>query len=122
LPKVSVVFYCDEKGNAPFLEWFEGLPEKVQDKCLVRIERLKELGYELKRPEADYLKEDIYELRFKHQSVNYRVLYYFHGNQLVVLSHGFTKQRASVPAKEIITAVERMKRFKASPSRHTFKE
>ena len=122
MPKVSVVSYCDEKGNAPFLEWFEGLPEKVQDKCLVRIERLKELGYELKRPEADYLKEDIYELRFKHQSVNYRVLYYFQGKQLVVLSHGFTKQRASVPDKEIITAVERMKRFKASPSRHTFKE
>ena len=122
MPKVSVVFYCDEKGNAPFLEWFEGLPEKVQDKCLVRIERLKELGYELKRPEADYLKDDIYELRFKHQSVNYRVLYYFHGNQLVVLSHGFTKQRASVPNKEITTAVERMKRFKVSPSRHTFKE
>ena len=122
MPKVSVVFYCDEKGNAPFLEWFEGLPEKVQDKCLIRIERLKELGYELKRPEADYLKDDIHELRFKHQSVNYRVLYYFHGKQLVVLSHGFTKQRSSVPDKEIIIALERMKRFKALPSRHTFKE
>jgi phage-related protein len=122
LPKVSVVFYCDEKGNVPFLEWFGALPEKVQDKCLVRIERLKDFGYELKRPEADYLKDDIHELRFKHQSVNYRVLYYFHGKQLVVLSHGFTKQRASVPDKEIIIAVERMKRFKALPSRHTFKE
>lgn len=122
MPKVSVVFYCDKKGKAPFLEWFDKLPEKAKDKCLVRLERLGELGHELKRPEADYLKDDIYELRFKHQSVNYRALYYFHGRQLVVLSHGFTKQRAKVPEKEISTAVERMKIFETSPLQHTFKE
>lgn len=122
MPKVSVVIYCDENGRVPFLEWLDRLPDKVRDKCLVRIERLRELGYELKRPEADYLRDDIYELRFKHQSVNYRVLYYFHGTQLVVLSHGFTKQRANVPEKEILIAMERLNKFKALPSRHTFKE
>jgi phage-related protein len=122
LPRISVVFYCDEKGNAPFFEWFDRLPEKAQDKCTVRIERLKECGHGLRRPETDYLRDDIFELRFKHQSINYRVLYFFHGRQLVVLSHGITKLRARVPDKEIITAVERMNKFKASPSRHTSKE
>lgn len=122
LSKVSVVFYCDEDGKAPFVEWFSRLPEKVKDKCLVRIERLRELGYQLKRPEADYLRDDVYELRIKHQSVNYRVLYFFHGRQLVVLSHGFVKQRASVPEKEILRAVKRIKKFEATPSRHTYKE
>ena len=122
MSKVPVVFYSDDDGKAPFLDWFSRLPEKVQDKCLVRIEWLKELGHELKRPEADNRRNDVYELRIKHRSVNYRVLYFFQGRQVVVLSHGFTKQRASVPEKEISIAVERMKKFKASPVRHTYKE
>jgi len=122
LPNTAIVFYRDEKGKAPFLEWFEKLPDKAQDKCLVRLERLEELGYELKRPEADYLRDDVYELRFKHQAVNYRVLYFFHGRQLVVLSHGFTKQCADVPDKEITAAMDRLRKFKLSPLRHTYKE
>ncbi len=122
MPKVKLVFYCNRKGEAPFLKWFDKLHKKVQDKCRVRLERLKELGHELKRPEADYLENQIYELRFKHQSVNYRVLYFFHGNELVVLSHGFTKQRSAVPKKEISAADKRLKKFIKSPSQHTYKE
>jgi phage-related protein len=96
------------------------LPKKAQDKCIVRLERLKECGHELKRPEADYLEKDIYELRFRHQSVNYRVLYFFHGRQIVVLAHGIVKQRSNVPEKEIEIAVGRKKKFIMSPSEHTF--
>jgi phage-related protein len=122
LSKVTVVIYCDEKGQAPFLEWFDRLSEKVQDKCTVRIERLEECGNELKRPEADYLSDGIYELRFKHLSVNYRVLYFFHGKQMVVLSHAIMKQRSDVPEREIKIAVERMRKFIASPLKHTFED
>jgi phage-related protein len=122
LPKTELVFYCEPNGIAPFMEWFEKLPEKVQDKMVVRIERLRDLGHELRRPETDYVRDDIYELRVKHRAVNYRVLYFFHGRQLVVLSHGFLKQRAKVPDREIKLAVQRRVRFWQSPNRHTYKE
>jgi len=122
LPKTEVVIFCEPDGTVPFLTWFGKLPEKAQDKILVRLERLKELGHDLRRPEADYLRGDIYELRVKAQSINYRVLYFFHGKQLVVLSHGFSKQQAKVPESEMKSAVKRRKEFQQSPSRHTFKE
>ncbi len=122
MPKTEIVIYCEPDGSAPFLKWFEKLPEKVQDKIFVRIERLGELGHELRRPEADYLRDDIYKLRVKVQSVNYRVMYFFHGRQLVVLSHGFSKQRAKVPNSEVKSAIQRRAEFHKSPSRHTFKE
>lgn len=48
-------------------------------KCLVKLGRLEELGHELRRPEADYLRDDIHELRVRFQSVNYRMLYFFRG-------------------------------------------
>jgi phage-related protein len=94
----------------------------MKDKCTVRLERLEECGHELTRPEAAYLRDDIYELRIKCQSVNYRILYFSHGRQIVVLSHGVTKQRPDVPQKEIDKAIERKKEFVKSPSKHTFEE
>ena len=118
----GVVFYREEDGTVPFLEWFEDLGEKAQDKCLVRIERLRELGHELRRPEADLLRDGIYELRTKHQRVNDRMLYFFHRQEAVVLSHGITKQQDEVPPSEIDRAIERRNRFAADPGRHTFEE
>ena len=114
--------YCNENGEAPFLDWFDRLPEKVQDKCTVRIERLEECGHNLRRPEADFLKDGIYELRFKLQAVNYRILYFFHGRKLAVLSHGIAKQSSDVPEKEIKKAIKRKDRFIAKPSKCTYKE
>lgn len=56
---IQVVMYCEEDGSVPFLDWFDDLPEKAQDKCRVRLERLAALGHELRRPEADYLRDNI---------------------------------------------------------------
>ncbi len=117
-----MVFYREEDGTIPFLEWFDGLSEKAQDKCWVRIERLEELGHELHRPEADILRDGIHELRTKHHRVNCRILYFFHGREAVVLSHGITKQQDEVQPSEIDRAIERRNRFAADPGRHTYEE
>ncbi len=122
MPKTPVVMFKDADGSVPILDWFGHLPRKAQDKCLVRIERLKELGHELRRPEADTLRDGIYELRAKHQNVNLRMLYFFHGQRAIVLSHGIAKQQTAVPDKDIETAIERKALFTANPDRHTHKE
>ena len=64
MPQTQVVFYQDDDGVVPILEWFERLPENVLDKCRVKLERLRDLGHELRRPEADYLRDGI--LRASH--------------------------------------------------------
>ena len=121
MPPVTIVFYQEEDGTAPLLEWLDSLKAKARDKCTARIVRLGQLGYELRRPEADYLRDGIYELRAAWQHVNYRILYFFHDREAVVLSHGFTKQRV-VPPKEIELAIERMTKFKQNPGRHTHEQ
>ena len=121
MPKTAVILYCDEDGSCPFLEWIVGLPAKAQDKCLVRLERLRELGHELRRPEADFLRDGIYELRANMQGVNYRILYFFHGTLTAIVSHGIVKERA-VPPKEIDRAIERKKLFEANPAKHQKRE
>jgi hypothetical protein len=75
--RTLVVFYKDREGNVPVLEWLDALPAKIQDKGVVKIERLRELGHELRRPEADLLRNGIYEPRVGREGMNYRILYSF---------------------------------------------
>ena len=122
MPKVHVVLFRDEKGNVPFLDWFERLPDRAKYKCAVRLERLREYGHELRRPEADIMKKGIYELRAQHSGVNYRMLYFFHGRTVVVVSHGIVKQRSDVPEKEIELALRRKSLFESDPSKYSATE
>ena len=121
MPKIRVVFYKEDDGSVPILEWLDSLPDRALDKCTVRIERLAELGHELRRPEADLLRDGIYELRIGLQHVNYRILYFFHGRLAAVVSHGITKED-KVPAKEIEKTIARKRKFEADPEKHTHAE
>lgn len=121
MPKTKVVFFKEDDGSVPILEWLESLQEKALDKCTVKIERLAELGHELRRPEADFLRNGIYELRVGLQHVNYRMLYFFHGRTAAVVSHGLVKG-AAVPSKEIEKAIERKLKFEENPKAHTYEE
>jgi phage-related protein len=121
MPQTHVVFYQEDDGTVPVLDWLDSLGDKARAKSLVRIERLKELGHQLRRPEADYLRDGIYELRIGLQSIHHRILYFFHGRTVAVLAHGLVKERA-VPPREIDLARRRKSRFEADPDGHTFGE
>jgi phage-related protein len=120
MPITTVVFFMDEERVCPLLAWLDHLPPKAQDKCIVRIERLRKLGHELRRPEADFLRDDIYELRTSFQSVNHRILYFFH-QQTAVISHGLTKEK-QVPEREIELALRHRKLFEKDPAKYTYEE
>ena len=75
----------------------------------------------MRRPEADLLRDGIYELRVGFLGVHHRILYFFHGTEAAVVSHGLIKERV-VPPKEIDRAVARKKLFEVNPRRHTYKE
>src|SRR6266446_7035475 len=77
-------------------------------------------GHELRRPIADILRDGIYELRPSYQGVNYRILYFFSGKNIVVISHGLSK-KAKVPAIEIDRAIERKNKYEANPEVHGVK-
>jgi len=119
VPAVTVVYYR-ERGQVPMVEWLAKLPPDAADVCVARVRLLRDGGCELRRPFADLLRDGIHELRAKRRGINYRMFYFFFGRKVVVVSHGFLKQRARVPEPEIDRAVERMTRFKADPFSHAF--
>ncbi|MGA3042845.1 MAG: type II toxin-antitoxin system RelE/ParE family toxin [Bryobacteraceae bacterium] len=66
-------------------------PTKARAKCLYYMRLPAAFGHELRRPVVDSLRDGIYELGPSHQGVPYRILYFFNGQDVVVLSHGITK-------------------------------
>lgn len=121
MPQTEVYFFREpEDESVPLLDWLNQLPLKVQAKCIQRMDRLGELGHELRRPEADLLRDGIYELRASYQGVHYRMLYFFSGKAVVVVSHGLAKERA-VPSKEIDTAVRRKRQTEQNFKQYTFR-
>src|SRR6476661_598166 len=128
MPVTEVIFYA-ERGTSPFLAWLDEQQEKVQDKVFDAVARLEELGHELRRPEAEYLRDDIYELRVKKGHVNYRPLYFFDDvkdpktgrvtRRRAVIAHGCTKE-AKVAARDIDLAVARRRSYLADRAAHTY--
>jgi phage-related protein len=124
MPRTNVVFYQEAEGDAPVLVWLRGLHRSNQtayEASVAAIERLAEVGHELRRPMADFLRDGIYELRIRKGRVNYRILYFFHGKNLAILAHALTKEDA-VPKTDIERALRRKKAFEANPERHTYSD
>src|SRR6266853_5133313 len=119
MPKTNVVVYQEEDGTCPVLLWLREIPPKAQMKCRVKMGRLAEMGHELRRPEADLLRDKIYELRSTLQGVHYRLLYFFHGNTAAVLTSGIVKEDR-VPPVEIERAITRKEKFELNPTKHTY--
>ena len=59
MPKTHVVFYQEGDGSCPVLTWLREIPPKAQMKCRIKMGRLAEMGHELRRPEADLLRDKI---------------------------------------------------------------
>lgn len=124
MPQTRVVFYQDD-GDVPVLEWLRRLlkeDRKGYANCVARIKQLAASGYELRRPAADYLRDSIYELRAKHNRVQYRILYFFYGQNVTILAHAITKEEAAVPEIDIERAIGRKRLFEENPEVHTYVE
>jgi putative component of toxin-antitoxin plasmid stabilization module len=122
MPTTHVVFFQEADGRSPVVDWLKELrvtDAKAFIKCRRALVRLSVLGHELRRPQADLLRDGIHELRIRKGSVNYRLLYFFHGRFVSVVSHGLTKEEA-VPVADINRAIARKEACNTNPRLHTF--
>jgi phage-related protein len=120
MPPTELLVFREANGRIPLVDWLDFLPAKARAKCLNYMRLLATSGHELRRPAADLLRDGIYELRPSYGSVQYRILYFFHGRDVVVLSHGVTKTQ-NVPGEEIARAIARKQLVMRDPARHTGK-
>ena len=124
MPQTELIFFQDDDGSVPVRDWLlelRGKNGRAFAKCVDKIELLSEQGHELRRPHADMIRDGVYELRARSGNVNYRILYFFHGQSVAVLAHSPTKE-AKVPTNDIERAIRRMDAFEKDPEGHSYSE
>jgi phage-related protein len=104
----NLVFFTAERGDSPIDEFLDALDKKTRAKVAAYLTILEEEGPNLKRPYADVVRGKIRELRIHYGSNQYRILYFFHVRDQIVLVHAITKKTQQLKEKDIELAERRM--------------
>jgi len=119
VPAIDVVFFREDNGEIPFLLWVDDLKSpKAVAQSMRSVILLAQLGVALRRPHADFLRDEVRELRTRLKKIRLRILYFFAKGKAVI-SHGFVKKGGPVPNKEIDAAIARRQRFLQNPTKHS---
>ena len=103
MEKPKFEFYTRPNGHNEFLEFYNNLPLKDQQKLLATINRIEKDGLLIAQrlelvKKLDY---EIYEIRSKHSNNIQRALYFHVNHNKYIVTHGFTKKTQKTPSREI---------------------
>lgn len=101
----SIVFYLDQRGKSPPLDFINSLPMMEQAKIRNALRLLTEFGTQLTMPHARHIEGKLWELR----PGSVRLFYFTYINQQFVILHGYIKKSNKAPTNEIELALKRMK-------------
>ena len=105
------IYYQTDAGRVPVKEFIYSLHPRTRQKFYVNISLLEDCGKALPKPHADYLGDDIYELRFIGIEGKVRILYFFYFENKVILTNGFIKKRQKTPQSELNLAKDRRQHY-----------
>ena len=104
----EIRLYETTNDNSPVEKFIRSQNKQTQAKILATLQFLEETD----RPPHHIFQKmtgtrDLWEVRVKHDSNIYRLLCFFDGEQIIILTHAFQKKTQKTPRKEIDTAEKR---------------
>jgi len=110
----QVVFYIDEGSNEPVKDFILGQTDGAIAEILHVLKLLSQFNIQLGMPYVRKIdKSGIRELRIKHGSDIYRILFFAHTGRKFVLLHGILKKRDAIPKNDKHLAIQRMNDYKS---------
>jgi phage-related protein len=92
---------------------------EAQERILVFLELLRDKGISLREPHCKHLGGGVYELRPIFNNVHYRIMYFFNGMEIVIVTSGFKKKTRKTPKSEIEKVKDAIKKVKDNPDLYT---
>lgn len=108
-PRLRLEFYRTVDGKEPALDYIRAQIKAHRAKIGRALQFLESVGHLARRPEADYLGRGLYELRVGIEQHQHRLIYFFAGRTIIVVTSAFLKNTDMVPTVEI----ERAERYRA---------
>ncbi|MEX2633683.1 MAG: type II toxin-antitoxin system RelE/ParE family toxin [Balneolales bacterium] len=107
-----ITFYKTESGNCPVDDFLVNLTDKQSRKIAWVLRTVRELEH----VPAQYFKklkssDDIWEIRVNMGNNTFRLLGFYDGPELIVLTSGFAKKANKVPKHELETAQQRKRDY-----------
>lgn len=108
----EIQFYKLLSGESPIEDFLDSLTSKQAQK----VAWVMQLIEDVEQVPATYLKklvntDDIWEIRAQQSNNIFRLLGFFDGGKLIVLTNGFQKKTQKTPKAEIVLAEERKKDY-----------
>ena len=108
----TVNFYRTASGNCPVEEFLNSLSGKQAQKVIWVLRLIEELD----KVPTQYLKklintDDIWEVRIQFGGNIFRLLGFFNGTTLLILTNGFAKKSQKTPRQEIDLATRRKNEY-----------
>lgn len=108
----NIIFYETASGQKPIEDFLDRLSAKQAQKVTWVLQLIEEL----ERVPSNYFKkmvntDDLWEVRVSEGSSIFRLIGFFDGSNLVVLSHAFQKKTQKTPKRAIKIAEDRKKDY-----------
>lgn len=101
----EIDFWTTLGGRCPVDDFLSKLDQKKDLPYIENsIAQLEKHGNQLRRPQADYLRDKIYELRVRTRNGQFRFLYFYDGIKIII-THGFRKKTSKTPDHQINLAI-----------------
>lgn len=112
----DAVFFTTASGRSPVEDFINQQDEKAANKIYRTIGLLKKFGFRLPGKHIKSLKNTngLWELRIKTRARTYRIFVAQVERKLVLLLHAISKKTQKTPARDLKTAQERLREYKAS--------
>jgi phage-related protein len=103
-----IEYYTEPNGNCPVLDFITSLDTRTQTRIANAIDRLEAQGTSARFPLVRPVRGKIWELRIGGDKTEFRILYFTISGRIIVLLHGFQKQKEQTPKSAIELAQRRM--------------
>jgi phage-related protein len=108
----TVNFYRLHNGNSPVEEFLDSLTGKQAQKVLWVLQLIEELDVIPRQYFKKLVDRDgIWEVRIQFGKDIFRLLGFFDGGTLLILTNGFAKKTQKTPSQEIALAVRRREEY-----------
>jgi phage-related protein len=107
----EIEYFETANGRRPVQEFVDSLDRRSKAKIARTLDLLEEFGVNLRMPYAKHVEGDMWELRTRVGSNQYRIIYFLYTGGAFILLHGFMKKSGQIPQRDLRTARDRRAEF-----------